>query len=270
MVQSKLMKTSRIGRKHIPLVIGNWKLNPATAQKTQTLLRDIKKAIPKKNSVAHVAVATPAPFIQEAAKLLKKTRLAIGAQDVSHEEAGAFTGEVAVSMLKSLGVTYIIAGHSERRALGESDERVAQKAAVILKAGLTAVVCIGEKKRDVQGDYFGVVETQLRAILKSVPASALGRLVVAYEPIWAIGTGKHATPEDVQEMKLFIQKVIADAIQRNAVAKVRVLYGGSVNKDNAEELLQIGKADGFLVGGASLKASEFSSIVAIADAYGNA
>lgn len=262
------MKTVRIGKRHTPLVIGNWKQNPATLEKAQKLALDIKKKIPKKKAIATVAVAAPAPAITGIAKALKRSRIGIAAQDVSHEEGGAHTGEVPVSLLKSIGVAYVIVGHSERRALGETNERVALKTVHVLKAGLTAVVCIGEKKRDAQGDYFGVVETELRAILKAVPASSLGRLVIAYEPIWAIGTGVHATPEDVQEMKLFIQKVIADSLSRPAVAKIRILYGGSVNKDNAEELLEIGRADGFLVGGSSLKPEEFSSIVASADAYG--
>lgn len=261
------MKT-RIGKKHTPLVIGNWKMNPATLLKAQELFSGMKKALGKKESITQICIAAPFPYIALLEKRTQKSRIALGAQDVSHEEIGAYTGEVAVSMLKSIGVSYVIAGHSERRALGESDDRVAQKAVRILKSGLTAVVCVGEKIRDTEGDYFGIVESQLRAVLKSLPPSALGRFVIAYEPIWAIGTGKHATPEDVQEMKLFIQKVLAQTIHRNAVSKVRILYGGSVTKDNAEALLNTGRVDGFLVGGASLKIEELSSIVNIADVYG--
>jgi len=262
------MKAS-LGKKHTPLVIGNWKENPATLQKAQVLASELKKMIPKKGNTAEVAIASPAIFLSEVAKISNKTRMQLCAQDCSHEETGAFTGEISVSMLKSAGVSHVIVGHSERRAMGESDARIAQKALRALKAGLICVVCVGEEKRDAQGDYFTHIEMQLRTLFKAVPASALRRLVIAYEPIWAIGTGKHATSEDVQEMKLFIQKVLADAVSRTAVLKVRILYGGSVNKENAGELLEVGKADGFLVGGASLKAQEFSSIVKIADDYGS-
>jgi triosephosphate isomerase (TIM) len=263
------MKKAQLGKKHTPLVIGNWKENPQTHALAQKLVIDVKKSVPKKGITAIVAVATPSVFIAEAKKGFTKTRVQLAAQDCSHEEGGAFTGEVSVSMLKSFGVTHVIVGHSERRALGESDERVALKVQRVLKAGLTAVVCIGEKKRDTQGDYFNTVESQLRSVLAVVPKGALSRLVVAYEPIWAIGTGKHATAEDVQEMKLFIQKVIADAIARTAVSKVRVLYGGSVSTENAESLLHVGKADGFLIGGTSLKAADFAFVVKIADTYGS-
>jgi triosephosphate isomerase len=262
------MKTVLIGKKHTPLVIGNWKMNPNSLSKAEMLAKDLKKALGSKDSIAHVAVAAPFVYSSTIGKLFAKSRIALAAQDVSHEVEGAHTGETSVEMLKDLKVAYVIAGHSERRAQGESNEEVSKNTARILKSGMTAVVCVGEKTRDTQGDYFGVIETQLRIVLREVPASSVGRLVIAYEPVWAIGTGKHASAEDVQEMKLFIQKVIADTHGRKAVAKVRVLYGGSVTKDNAEELLETGRADGFLVGGSSLKALEFAAIIKIADAYG--
>lgn len=262
------MKTVLIGKKHTPLVIGNWKMNPNTLSKAEMLAKDIKKALGNKDSVAHVAVAAPFVYSSTVGKILAKSRITLAAQDVSHEIEGARTGEISIEMLKDLRMTHVIAGHSERRAQGESNEEVSKNTFRILKSGLTAVVCVGEKTRDSQGDYFGVIEAQLRVVLKEVPASAVARLVIAYEPVWAIGTGKHASAEDVQEMKLFIQKIIADTHGRKAVAKVRVLYGGSVTKDNAQELLETGRADGFLVGGSSLKALEFASIIKIADVYG--
>lgn len=262
------MKTVLIGKKHIPLVVGNWKMNPSTLAKAEALTVEIKKAVGTKEVHAHMSIAAPFVYIQRVQKLLGKSKIMLGAQDVCDASEGARTGEISIEMLKDLGVTLVITGHSERRAVGESNADVAQNTLQILKSGLTAVVCVGEKIRDVQGDYFGVVETQLRAVLKDLKPAHLGRLVVAYEPIWAIGTGTHAESSDVQEMKLFIQKVIADTHGRKAVSKVRVLYGGSVNKDNANELLEAGRVDGFLVGGASLKAAEFASIIKIADAYG--
>lgn len=264
----EVMKTVLIGKKHIPLVVGNWKMNPSTLAKAEALTVEIKKAVGTKEVHAHMSIAAPFVYIQRVQKLLGKSKIMLGAQDVCDASEGARTGEISIEMLKDLGVTLVITGHSERRAVGESNADVAQNTLQILKSGLTAVVCVGEKIRDVQGDYFGVVETQLRAVLKDLKPAHLGRLVVAYEPIWAIGTGTHAESSDVQEMKLFIQKVIADTHGRKAVSKVRVLYGGSVNKDNANELLEAGRVDGFLVGGASLKAAEFASIIKIADAYG--
>jgi triosephosphate isomerase (TIM) len=192
----------------------------------------------------------------------KRTRLA--AQDTFYERLGARTGEISPSMLKNMGVKYVIIGHSERRALGETDEVVQKKVAATLREELIAIVCVGEEKRDTHGNYLTHVEKQLRAALKGVPKAKLQNIVIAYEPVWAIGTGNNATPEDAHEMKLFIQKILSDLYGRNALAKIRILYGGSVTKGNAEELLNKGAVDGFLVGGASLRASEFATIAKIA------
>ncbi len=262
------MKTDRIGKKHTPLIIGNWKMNPASQEKAMKLFGELKKEVGNKNAVAQVYVAPPFVYIAQSVKKAAKSRIGIASQDVSTDEAGTCTGEISSTMLRDLSVTHVIIGHSERRAHGETDAQVAQKVERVLKSGQTAVVCIGEKARDKQGDYFGVVEAELRAVLKVVTLKAVARLVIAYEPIWAIGTGKHATSEDVQEMKLFIQKVLSDTLGRTVVSKVRILYGGSVTKDNAQELLETGRADGFLVGGSSLKAVEFGGIIKIADVYG--
>jgi len=261
------MKTSSIGKKQIPVVIGNWKMNPPTLEKAKTLITDIKKSLGKKDGGAKVYVAAPFPFITEVAKISQKTRVKFSAQHVFSEDGGSFTGEVSIPMLKSLGVDQVILGHSERRALGESNDTINKALVKVLKSGLTAVVCVGERVRDGQGDYFGTVETQIREACKDVSFSHTNRLIVAYEPIWAIGTGKNATAEDVQEMKLFIQKVLTQVFDRKVVSKVRVIYGGSVNKENAEAILTAGRADGFLIGGSSLKAEEFVAIIKIADAH---
>lgn len=257
-------------RTQIPLVVGNWKMNPQNMEKAQALFGEIKKAVGTKNAVAQVAIAAPTLFISGLEKVSKKSRIALCSQDVSVSELGAHTGETALSMLKSVGVSYVIVGHSERRAQGETDDVVQKKTEVVLQGGQTAIVCVGEKVRDAHGDYFNVVEAQVKSLLATLKKVHLSRLVIAYEPIWAIGTNKHATAEDVQEMKLFIQKIIADVCGRTMVAKIRIIYGGSVNKDNAKELLEVGNADGFLVGGASLKPAEFASIVQISDMYGKA
>jgi triosephosphate isomerase len=263
-----MQKQLKLGKKHTPLVIGNWKMNPMSLDSAEKLFVDIKKAVDKKNTIAQVVIAPPFVFLSTIQRLALKTRFQLGAQDSFYEQAGAFTGETSTPMLKSMGVSYVIVGHSMRRELGESDEIVCKKTEAVLKKGLTAVVCVGEKKRDMQGDYFGIIEQQINSVLKNISKAHLHRLVIAYEPIWAIGTGVTATSENIQEMKLFIQKIISDECGRQAVSKVRIIYGGSVNKGNAQSLLETGEADGFLVGGASLKASEFAEIVKISDEYG--
>lgn len=246
---------------HTPLVVGNWKANPMTLDKAKSLFVAIRKEARKVEGV-EVVIAPPFPFLQPINKLSPSGRIGVGAQNMYWEMGGAHTGEVSLSMLQSVGVRYIIIGHSERRAMGETDEEVQKKAVLALKHKLTTIVCVGEQKRDTGGEYLDLVKAQVKSLLKAVnQPSQLKHLVIAYEPIWAIGTGKTATPQDAYEMKLFIQKVIADTLDRKAVAKIRILYGGSVKKHNAMELMQDGEVDGFLVGGASLLADDFCSIV---------
>lgn len=246
------------------LIVGNWKMNPATLGNARKLFLDIRERIGKRVENVQVVIAPPVPFISEFRELSPTGRIALGAQDVSHEEGGAHTGDVSVSMLKSVGVSHVIVGHSERRAGGETDKEIAQKMREVLAGKLTAILCVGESKRDKQGSYFTVVERQLISALADVAPAHVKNLVVAYEPVWAIGTGKDAAPEDVEEMKLFIQKILADRFGRTSISKVEILYGGSVTPKNAAELLELGKVDGFLVGGASLRARDFAEIISIA------
>ena len=245
------------------LVVGNWKANPMTLDRAKKLFIDIRKGVRNISDVETV-VTPPFPFIEATNKLSPSGRIGVGAQEVFYEMGGAYTGEVSLSMLQSVGVKYVIIGHSERRKMGVTDEVVAKKVALVLKYNLTAIVCVGETKRDKNGNYLDFVRDEIKQVLKVVKPSQLKNLVLAYEPIWAIGTGKTATPQDAQEMKIFFQKVISDTIGRAAVAKIRIIYGGSVKKHNAEELLRKGEVDGFLVGGASLVADEFVGIVKVA------
>lgn len=254
-------------RSQIPLVIGNWKLNPASLSDAKALFLDIRKGLRRAQQKTEVLIAPPFPYLSELQRLSPSGRIGLAAQDVHPAATGAFTGEVSLPMLKSVGVSGVIIGHSERRAAGETDEMVAEKTQAVLKGQSLAIVCVGETKRDSQGHYFNVVESQLKALFSLVTPNQLSRLVIAYEPIWAIGTGNTATAEDAHEMKMFIQKIVADRFNRQAIKKIRILYGGSVKKDNAEELLAGSQVDGFLVGGASLKAKEFISIIASAETY---
>lgn len=250
------MKTGKL-----PLVIGNWKMNPQSVTLSTKLALELKKNLQRVQG-AHIVVAPPFTFLDAVREARGSSKVfSLGAQNVHHEKLGARTGEVSLPMLKSFGVTHVILGHSERRASGETDKMVHQKILSTLKEGLVAVVCVGELKRDTAGHYLSHIESQIREALRTVPRSKLGQVVIAYEPIWAIGTGNNATVEDVHEMKIFIEKVIADLYGRTYAQKMHILYGGSVSGKNATELFTGGMVDGFLVGGASLHAEEFAQIV---------
>lgn len=244
-----------------PVVIANWKMNPQTSEAAKRLASDIKKALGKHNDV-RVVIAPPTVFLQTVHSTWGGGKaFALGAQDANPEKLGAYTGEVSIPMLRGFDVEYVIVGHSERRRAGESDEAIQKKVAAVIKSGIHAVLCIGETDRDHGAQYFGEIERQIRSACAGLSRAKLTHLTIAYEPVWAIGTGNTATPGDVHEMRLFIEKTLSDIYGRNYAQKVRVLYGGSVNDKNALELMRDGMVDGFLVGGASLRAKEFSDIV---------
>lgn len=244
---------------HRPLIIGNWKMNPDTILDAKKLFLEIKSAA-KRNGHADVVIASPFVFLPELKKI-NGSVVVLAAQNVSYELRGAHTGEVSMAMLIDQGVTYVIVGHSERRAAGETNEAVAKKIQVVLKAKATPVVCVGEIERDAQGNFYLHIESQLVSALGDIPKNRLKDVVIAYEPIWAIGTGKTATIEDVIEMQLYIHKVLAKHFGRSVVPKVRIVYGGSVNAENAKSLYETKSLVGFLVGGASLKPTDFTTII---------
>ncbi|XBS69945.1 triose-phosphate isomerase [Acerihabitans sp. KWT182] len=243
-----------------PLVMGNWKLNGS-----KHLVNDLITALRGELSGVvgcDVAIAPPAMYLDQAKHLLAGSRLALGAQNVDVNLSGAFTGEISAAMLKDIGAKYIIIGHSERRTYHkESDELIAKKFAVLKDAGLVPVLCIGESEAENEaGQTQAVCARQLDAVLNTLGASAFESAVIAYEPIWAIGTGKSATPAQAQAVHKFIRDHIAK--QDAAVAEqVIIQYGGSVNAGNAAELFTQPDIDGALVGGASLKADAFAVIV---------
>lgn len=244
----------------VPLIVGNWKMNPTTQSDASLLAAAVAKS-QKKMSGVQVVVAPPFPYLIEVGKKISKGSLTLAAQDVHTQPLGPFTGEVSILQLKDMRVQYVIVGHSERRAMGETDELVREKVQVVLRHQLTPIVCIGERERDEQGNFFTFIERQLRSLAEVLPAAAVKKVIIAYEPIWAIGTGNTATVDDVKEMQLFIETVLTKLYDRPTAKKVRVLYGGSVRPDNAGELHQKGDMDGFLVGGASLKADDFAAII---------
>ncbi len=243
-----------------PLVAGNWKMN-GSRERVAALVEGIKAGMGSVER-AEVAVCPPFVYIPQVAGLLEGTGIALGAQNVcDHAEEGAYTGEVAGSMLAELGCRYVIVGHSERRNLyGESDELVARRFAAARKAGLAPILCVGEllEERE-RGETEAVVARQLDAVLALEGAAAFREAVIAYEPVWAIGTGRTATPEQAQEVHAFIRRRLAEHDAGVAEA-ARILYGGSVKGSNAADLFAQPDIDGGLIGGASLKADEFLTI----------
>jgi triosephosphate isomerase len=209
-----------------------------------------------------VAVCAPAPYLAQCQQLLSGTAIAWGAQDASEHESGAYTGEVCATMLTDFACRYVILGHSERRAYhGESNELVGRKASRVLAHGLTPIVCVGETLEEREaGKTEAVVGSQLDAVLAAIGADGLAKIVVAYEPVWAIGTGKTATPQMAQDVHAFLRKRMS-ALDASAAQEVRILYGGSMKPDNAAELLAMPDIDGGLIGGAALKAGDFLSII---------
>jgi triosephosphate isomerase (TIM) len=241
------------------LVAGNWKLNGSVAS-TQRLIDDLIAGL-KRDLPTEVAICPPFVYLALAQAKLKGTRLALGAQDVSDQDAGAFTGEVSAPMLKEFGVRFCIVGHSERRHIyGESDALTARKFAAARRAGLIPILCVGEllEERE-QGNTEQVVARQLDAVVDLESIGAFAQAVIAYEPVWAIGTGKTATPEQAQAVHAFIRGRLADH-DATVADQVRILYGGSVKADNAAELFSQGDIDGGLIGGASLKCDDFLAI----------
>lgn len=246
----------------IPLVVGNWKMNGSRASNTG-LLEGILSARPFS---CEVAVCVPFPYLSETAVSLSGSDLRWGAQDCSAHDAGAYTGEVSAAMLVEFGCRYVIVGHSERRALhGEVDSVVARKAKAALAQGLTPIVCVGETRAQREaGETEAVVKRQLSAVIHELGPCA-GEMVVAYEPVWAIGTGLTATPEQAQGVHALLRAQLAAATSR--AASMRLLYGGSVKPDNASSLLAQPDIDGGLIGGASLKAADFVAICRQAAAH---
>jgi len=237
------------------LVVGNWKMNGTRAGNGE-LLAGLKQAGP---FVAEVAVCAPFPYLPEVALALQGDTIAWGAQDCSAHESGAFTGEVSAAMLAEFGCRYVIVGHSERRALhAEGDQLVADKAKAVLGHRLTPIVCVGETLAEREaGQTDVVVKRQLSAVIHTL-AHCISQVVVAYEPVWAIGTGKTATPEQAQAVHALLRRQLEAASAK--AGGMKVLYGGSVKADNAAQLFAQPDIDGGLIGGASLKAADFVAI----------
>ena len=248
------------------LVIGNWKMNPAGLKEAKTNFLAVKKEAAKFKNV-ETALAAPFVYLPELGKLASAS-LGLAAQNVSSEKEGAFTGEVSAAMLKATKTKFVLVGHSERRALGETNAFINKKLRAVLAAKMTPVLCVGETERDHDMWYLSTVKTQVEECFAGIAKAAVANIVIAYEPVWALSTTanrRDATPEDYLEMRIYIKKILADMYGANAAEKVRILYGGSVDEKNAGAFLALGHADGLLPGRASLTPKKFLKILQAAN-----
>jgi triosephosphate isomerase (TIM) len=245
-----------------PLLAGNWKMHGTVAE-TRSLIAALRSAI-EPTEERDVVVAPPFTALATAADALAGSPIRLGAQNVHWEAKGAFTGEISAAMLAEIGCRAVIVGHSERRQLfGETDEGVNRRTRAALAAGLLPIVCVGETLEERErGATLEVVERQLRGALLDLGAAAIAGVCIAYEPVWAIGTGRTATPAQAEEVHASIRGILASVADRKTAESVRILYGGSVKPDNVDDLMREPDIDGALVGGASLDAASFARIVA--------
>lgn len=243
------------------VIAGNWKMNKTNTEAIE-MLTELKELVKGINNV-DIIIGAPFTALSDAVKVVKGSNIAIAAENVYPKDSGAYTGEVSPAMLKSIGVEYVILGHSERREyFKESDEFINEKVKAVLAAGMLPILCIGEKLEERESGKTGeVTETQIRSGLKDLTAEEAKKVIVAYEPVWAIGTGKTATPEMAQETHSQIRDVLISMFGNETAEEMIIQYGGSMKPDNAVELLAQKDIDGGLIGGASLKASSFAEIV---------
>jgi triosephosphate isomerase len=245
------------------LVVANWKMNPASAEEARNLFISAKKKA-KKYKKIKVILCPPAVFLASFSKLVNKS-IELGAQDVSFAESGSFTGEIGAPLLKNVGVTFAVVGHSERRAMGEIDELVARKASLAIKNNITPILCVGESQRDIHGEYLTVLKQQLFSSLSLIQKKDLSKIIIAYEPVWAIGrtSDDAVTPDKLHQTSLFIKKLLLEHYGITKAVLPKIIYGGSVEPANALGLISEGDIDGFLVGHESLSPAGFGEIMGI-------
>ncbi|MEI6580739.1 MAG: triose-phosphate isomerase [bacterium] len=255
------MKKGKNGKK---IVIANWKMNPASLKEAEKLLASVSKDIPRLKKT-EVVICSPSLYLEKLKKITKKIN--IGAQNAFFGEVGPFTGEISNRMLFNMGIKYVILGHSERRALGEENADINKKIKSALSGGLTPIVCVGDKERDENHEYFNFVKNQVEECLNGVNKDLISKIIIAYEPVWALSTTegrKDATSADSHEMNIFIKKILSDKFGINRELP-RIIYGGSVNDRNILDFMTNGGIDGVLVGGASLDPKKFLEIISITE-----
>ena len=247
--------------KRVSLIAGNWKMNN-TVEESVELVNSLKQRVSDVYG-REVLVCPPFVSLVVVKELLKNSNVKLGAQNMHFEKSGAFTGEISAGMLKSVGCEYVIVGHSERRQFfGDTDESVNKKMKAAFASGIVPIVCVGETLAQRESnEMFSVIERQVRKGLDGLTPEQAKKVVIAYEPVWAIGTGKTATPQQAEEVHALIRKIFSQMYGADAADAIRILYGGSVKSDNVSEIMKQPDIDGALVGGASLKADEFAKIV---------
>jgi triosephosphate isomerase len=252
------------------IVIANWKMNPASLKLAEKLIFDLVKNLKAVRSKVKIVVCPPFLYLEKLRKISQK--IFFGAQDVFWEGKGAYTGEISAPMLYGIGARYVILGHSEKRSMGEDNYSISRKMKASLSAKLTPILCVGEISRDPNHEYLNFIETQIKKAFLEIPKISFKKVIIAYEPVWAISTTlprQDATSADSLEMAIFIRKIISDLSTPQIAASVPVIYGGSIDKKNAFDFLKNGGVDGVLVGGASLNSKNFWKIVGICKALKN-
>ncbi|HEC30750.1 MAG TPA: triose-phosphate isomerase [Candidatus Yonathbacteria bacterium] len=249
-------------KKQKKLIIANWKMNPDSLKEAISIFSGIKKTATKLRNVQTV-VCPPYIFINELQKKVSGHRLVLGAQDVSMNNRGAFTGEISAIQLRGAKVGYVIVGHSERRGRGETSGDVATKIQVSLKEKLIPIVCVGESERDEHAEYLTFLRNEIEESLAHLSEKDISKIIIAYEPIWAVGVNANSadSPEDTEEAVLFIRKVLSEMFSKKIALSMNILYGGSINDKNSNFFLERAGVQGLLVGRASLKPKQFSSIL---------
>jgi triosephosphate isomerase (TIM) len=244
-------------------IAGNWKMNTDSKSSVELAKAIVSGSANIAGKSVDVAVIPPFVYLRAVDEALGSSKVILGAQDVYTEAKGAFTGEISVAMLKDVGCECVLCGHSERRhVIGETDELINKKAASAIAGGLLPILCVGELLEERKANKTEkVVTSQIKKGLAGISASDMAKVTIAYEPVWAIGTGLTATPGQAQEVHVLIRRVLAEMYDKNLAEKIRIQYGGSVKPDNAAELMQQEDIDGLLVGGASLKAEDFLAII---------
>ncbi len=245
------------------LVIGNWKMNPNTKAEAQKIIASVKKVA---SQLSTTSVVMCPPYVYMSLAYGKGASLvALGAQDVAPEIQGSYTGEVSATMLRESGAAYVIVGHSERRAMGENDELISRKVARALEEGIIPVLCVGEKTRDKEGLYMEELRLQIKNSLQGIEQKHAHKIIIAYEPVWAIGAKEAMTPALIQETAIFVRKTLTDIFGQEKALKIKVLYGGSVNFRNATEIVSQGSVDGLLVGRESINPLGFKDLLIAVD-----
>lgn len=243
------------------LVVANWKMQPATYKEAKKLFEATKKAAEGASTISLI-VAPPALYLQPLASLYKGKRIAFAVQNAHTEIVGAYTGEVSFEQAHDAKASYAIIGHAERRAIGETDDEVRAKVRAAIAEKMIPILCVGEKQRGTDGSYFTLIREQLRVGLADVPSNKLTSVIIAYEPVWAIGAAKSMSARDMHEMAIYIRKSIVE-LYGQAGMSMRILYGGAIDETNAAEMMEYGDVSGLLIGRASADAKKLSSIFGV-------